>query len=71
MSGPNQPEVTTSYATGRAGANVAAAEVRLSSGLSIRASLSRGRLAAWWPTADSAVALRGYDGAGNLVGSWP
>jgi hypothetical protein len=69
MDGPNEPEVTISYTIGRAGAGVAAVEIRLGSGNSVTASLNRGLFAAWWPGNDSSIAARGFDASGSLIGS--
>jgi hypothetical protein len=62
---------TINFVVGRAGANVAAVEVGLSTGESLQASLGRGWFAAWWPGEVGHGAVRGYDAGGRPLGTSP
>ena len=68
---PNDESVSTSHLIGRAGPAIAAVDVVVPSGLTVRASLNRGWFSAWWLGLDheAVVVLRGYDAGGNLVGT--
>lgn len=67
--GPNEPNLSISYTTGRVGAGIQAVEIVLPSGVSMRASLDRGLFAAWWPGEGTSIVARGYDAAGRLISS--
>jgi hypothetical protein len=70
-SGPTVAGVgQASYLVGRAGPEIAVVEIAVPSGQRVRASLSRGWFAAWWPggpTNPVNTTINGYDASGNLA----
>jgi hypothetical protein len=57
--------------TGRLGSAVTGIRVRLSRGLSVRASVGGGWFTAWWPTDETPLGVEAFDATGQKIGEAP